>query len=75
MKKRIFSIILVVICLFAITGCGNKVKITKSETSQIEYEEFNNGNVKMQIPKGWKVEVPTTVTYSGYSFKVYNPEN
>ena len=45
-KKRIFSIILLVICLLAFTGCGgnsntlktkkgDKLKITKSETSQI----------------------------------------
>ena len=86
MKKRIFSIILAVVSLLVFTGCnknsnilktkdGVMLKITKSETSQIEYEDYNNGNIKMQIPKGWKVEIPTTVTYSGYSFKVYNPQN
>lgn len=82
--KRILSVFLTLILLFGITGCGNnslktkdgeKLKITKSETSKIEYEEFNNGKVKLQIPKGWKVFVPKIVTYSGYSFRVYNPDN
>ena len=71
MKKRI---LLFLICLFVLTGCSG-VKIVRSETSQMQYEEFNNGNIKMQIPKGWKLEVPTKVTYSGYSFKVYNPQD
>ena len=29
----------------------------------------------MQIPKGWKVEIPNTLTFSGYTFKMYNPSN
>lgn len=83
LKKKIFLIILVITCLFTVTGCGNtiktkdgkKLKITKAEKTKIEYEDFDNGNLKIQIPKGWKVIVPKKVTYSGYSFKVQNPEN
>ena len=83
MKKKIFLIILVIVCLFTITGCdnylktkdGKRLKVTKVEKEKIEYESFNNGNLKIEIPKGWKVIVPTKVTYSGYSFKVQNPEN
>jgi len=82
--KKVLPIFLIITMLFCLTGCGDKslktksgekLKITKSETSQIEYEDFNNGYLKMQIPKGWKVDIPNKVTYSGYSFKVYNPEN
>ena len=84
MKKKVLLTILVVSFLFIMTGCNNKVlktkdgkklNIIKSITTQIEYEDYDNGNIKLQIPKGWKVIVPNTVTYSGYSFKVYNPEN
>ncbi len=83
MKKKILLIIIVMACLFIITGCNNYLKtkdgtilkISKLEKTKIEYEDFNNGYLKMQIPKGWKVTVPTKVTYSGYSFKVQNPEN
>ena len=58
------------------TGNDNKdpkVKIVPAETSKIEYEDFDNGKIRLQIPKGWKVLVPRVVTYSGYSFRVYNP--
>lgn len=72
MKKKFLLGILVLLALFTITGCGKKIKITKSETSQIEYEDFNNGYLKMQIPKGWKVDIPNKVTFSGYTFKMYN---
>ena len=51
-----------------------KVKITKSETSQIEYEEYDNGLVSFEYPKGWKVEV-APADYIHYTFKAYNPEN
>lgn len=50
------------------------LKIIKAETEQIEYETYDNGLVSMEIPKGWKVDVPS-VGYSSYTFKVYNPDN
>ena len=69
-KKVLLSLVAIVLCI-AIVGCGNKnvlktkegkkLKITAAETSSIEYEEFNNGNVKLKIPKGWKVTVPKVV--------------
>lgn len=51
-----------------------KVKITKSESSTIEYETYDNGLVKFEHPEGWKVEI-APVDYIHYAFKVYNPEN
>ena len=51
------------------------VSIIPSANKTVEYETFNNGLLKMEIPKGWKLEVPNTVTYSGYTFKVYNPDD
>ncbi len=77
MKKKLFVCFLLVLSLFIITGCGSnekKIKIKKSETSQIEYEDYDNGLIKLKIPKGWKVEVPQ-VDYIHYTFKVYNPDN
>ena len=74
------------ICLFIfailLAGCGKtqeekedeKLKIVAVETKPIEYEEYNNGLIKIMIPKGWKVELPQ-VDYIHYSFKVYDPEN
>ena len=56
------------------TNTGS-VKIVQSENKKIEYETFDNGKIKLQIPKGWKVYIPNVVTYSGYAFRVYNPDN
>ena len=74
MKKKLLVILLCGVLIFGLTGC-NRFKIIKSETIQMKYETFNNGYLVMQIPKGWKVEIPNTVTFSGYSFKVYNPND
>ena len=52
----------------------DKVKITKNESSTIQYEDFNNGLISLKIPKGWKVEV-AALDYIHYTFKVYNPKN
>ena len=83
--KIILSVFLVFMMVLGMTGCGTndslktksgeKLKITKAETSQIEYEDFDNGYLKMKIPKGWKVAVPNKVTFSGYTFKMYNPKD
>lgn len=84
MKKKII-ILMILVLVLGITGCGKKanvdkkkkeevVKITKSETKTIEYEDYDNGLVSLKIPKGWKVEVPK-VDYIHYCFKVYNPNN
>lgn len=83
-KKYLLSLI---ILLLIITGCDNtsnsnkniinkkdNIKIVKSETKKISYEDYNNGLVSLKIPKGWKVDV-APVDYIHYSFKVYNPEN
>ena len=86
MKKKLLLILLTFIFCITLTGCGNdsdvietkngeKLTIVASETSSIEYENFDNGIVRLQIPKGWKVWIPEVVTYSGYSFRVYNPDN
>ena len=74
MKKKIIYGLLMVVVIFTLTGCFNHVKITKSETKQIQFEDYNNGLVSMKIPKGWKVEVAPT-DYIHYSFKVYNPND
>ena len=50
------------------------VKIVPSETAQIRFESYDNGLVSMEIPRGWKVEIPPT-DYIHYSFKAYDPKN
>ena len=74
MKQRFILFVLSIVVLFTVTGCFNNVKIVKSESKKIQYEKFDNGLVSMQIPKGWKVDIPTT-GYSNYTFKLYNPKN
>ena len=74
MRKKLLLVLLCGLLVFGLTGC-NHFKIVKSETKQVKYETFNNGYLIMQIPKGWKVDIPNTVTYSGYTFKAYNPNN
>ena len=82
MKKKFILGVLLLITLITLTGCEkgslpifSGVKIKKSVASQITYEKFDNGLINVEIPKGWKVFIPKVVTYSGYSFRVYNPEN
>lgn len=74
MKKRRLLAILFIAIIFIVTGCEKKVKIVKSETSLVTYEDYSNGLVSLKIPKGWKVDVAPT-DYIHYSFKVYNPSN
>ena len=84
MKNKIFKFLLFSFCaILCFTGCNNTLRtkdgklltVREVETKKIEYEDFNNGYLKMQIPKGWKLEVPNTVTFSGYTFKLYNPND
>lgn len=51
-----------------------KIKITKSEASQVTYDTYDNGLVSFEYPSGWTVEVCPT-DYIHYCFKVYDPEN
>ena len=74
MKKKILLSLLTIFCLIVLTGCNRGVKIVKSETSKISFDDYNNGLVSLKIPKGWKVEV-APADYIHYSFKVYNPNN
>ena len=72
--KKILGVIVCLLLALCLTGCGSKVKIVKTEASKVKYETYNNGLISLQIPKGWKVEIPQ-VDYIHYSFKVYNPKN
>lgn len=72
MKKKIIIVLMFVVILFSMTGCGG-VKIKKLDNKAIVYEEFNNGLVKLKVPKGWKVDV--LGDYIHYIVKAYNPNN
>lgn len=49
------------------------IKIVRSKASKIEFEDFNNGDVTLKKPKGWKVD--TLGDYIHYTIKVYDPNN
>ena len=72
--KKVLGVIVCLVLALCLTGCGKKVKIVRTEASKVTYETYNNGLISLQIPKGWKVEIPN-VDYIHYSFKVYNPKN
>ena len=82
LKKIIIisSIILGVIILGIVLVCiinnynPEHVKITKNETSMIQYDDYDNGLISLKIPKGWKVSI-APVDYIHYVFKVYNPSD
>ena len=50
-----------------------RVKIVKNEVSNIELEDYSNGNFSIKKPKGWKVD--TIGDYIHYTIKIYNPDN
>ena len=49
------------------------IKIVKSEASQIEFEDFSNGDITLKKPKGWKVI--TAGSKDQYAIRVYDPKN
>ena len=69
MKKKILTILMFVVILFSMTGCGG-VKIRQIETKSLKYVEYNNGLVKLKVPEGWKVDV--LGDYIHYTVKVYD---
>ena len=84
MKKKISTSILLILVLLTITGCKKgilkkekkpEVNIVKTEAQKVKFEKFDNGLIQLDIPKGWKVELPNTSgSLSLYTIKVYNPE-
>lgn len=57
------------------TGKNPKgVKITKNQARLVEFQEVNNGNFTMKIPKGWVIGNSRT-DYVHYTFMIYNPKN
>ena len=48
MKKKILTILMFVVILFSMTGCGG-VKIRQIETKSLKYVEYNNGLVKLKV--------------------------
>jgi len=74
MRKKLTIGILILFIVIMFNGCTQRVKIVKSESNMITYEDYNNGLISIKIPKTWKVEVAPT-DYIHYSFKLYNPNN
>ena len=48
------------------------IKIVESKASQIEFEDFSNGDITLKKPKGWKVI--TVGTKDQYAIRVYDTE-
>ncbi len=85
MIKRFSVLLFAVIFCFLSSGCFNPgagtiktnngtVRITRSQPGVTAYETYDNGKIRLKIPKGWSVFIPRIVTYSGYSFRVYDPK-
>ena len=74
MKKKIFSLVICLFLLLTLSACEGKVKIKKSASKEIVFEKYDDELVSLEIPKGWKVEVPKC-GYADYTFKVYNPND
>ena len=53
---------------------GPKVNISKNKAKTIQYQNYNNGLVSMQIPKGWVVGVGKS-DFIHYTFMAYDPQN
>ncbi|MGN0115554.1 MAG: hypothetical protein ACI396_09520, partial [Acutalibacteraceae bacterium] len=49
-------------------------KIIADKSKNIEYEEFDNGYVNMDIPKGWKFTAHPQADTIHYTFQVVNPQ-
>ena len=74
------AVIVVIIGVISLTGKkgifynpDKNIKIVKSEASQMEFEDFSNGDITLKKPKGWKVD--TFGDYIHYTIKVYDPNN
>ena len=50
-------------------------KVIADESKNIEYEEYDNGYVTMDIPKGWKFILNLQADTVHYTFQVVNPQN
>ena len=50
-------------------------KIVADKSKNIEYEKFDNGYVKMDIPKGWTFTAHPQADTVHYTFQVVNPQN
>lgn len=73
--KKLLMILVTSLLLLGLSGCGDKVKITPSEVSQIKLVEYKDpeGRFTMSIPEGWKVS--TSVLPDMYfGIHAYKPE-
>ena len=57
----------------SIINPDSKLKIRKSEVSNIVLEDYSNSYFNIKKPKGWVVD--TLGDFIHYTIKVYNPEN
>lgn len=57
------------------TPSADTYKIIADKSKNIKYEKFDNGYVKMDIPKGWKFTAHPRADIIHYTFQVVNPQN
>ncbi|MDD2203068.1 MAG: hypothetical protein PHT75_01235 [Bacilli bacterium] len=81
-KGLIIILIVLVLIIFLVANYFDKgkinifeseVKIVKAEAKSFEYETYDNGLIKLDIPKNWKVN--TAGDYSHYTFLINDPDN
>ena len=56
-----------------IANKNEEIEIKESETKSVQYTNYNNGLISVDIPEGWKVDVIGDCIH--YTIKVYNPQD
>ncbi len=75
-KILIIGSILILFVLFIViykTISLNSVNLVKSEVNKLKLEDYENNEITMKIPNGWKVETAGIDMF--YAIKVYNPKD
>ena len=53
MKKKFFGILIVLVALLTVTGCGNNNSVSGGKA--ISYKEYTTNNISYELPKDWEV--------------------
>ena len=61
--KKVLSFVCCCVLFLSLFGCSGG-----------GYETYDNGMVRLDIPKGWEVALPKDQGYASYSFRVYDPD-
>ena len=73
--KKLLTLLLTLLMTMGLCSCGEKVKITPSEVSQIKLVEYKDpdGRFSMSIPEGWEVSA-SLLPDMYFGIHAYKPE-